>query len=281
MVTTDVLNRMEHIGETVIAEEVVNPAQTASVQAMVESANVAVQLQSGNCSDGLLENPTDPNPSQLASMLPFLHGAFPAMTNQTIQTPLEGIVYSEDLPHASTTNVTLAQSTAVLPHHNLPESTLSLHNIQVLPEDVEYWKNLSQFYPCNASNSAPAHNLSTFTQWPEPNMNSQAQTKGFSEGLPHTYKNNSTNPAPPFPPNQQQAFPSWPEQHNFQVQQSDRYWDGALRSHPPYSLTISSMYQGIQSQDGAMLQSHVLSAGYACERQVRKMYNPSDCCFKS
>lgn len=271
MVTTDVLNRMEHVGETVISEEVVNPGRTASDDdALVESANVEGQPQSGDCSGGLPQDyPTDTNPSHPAPLLPFLHEAFAGMTNQNIQTPLEGVVYSEGLPHSYTTNIPLAQPTVVLPHHhhNLPEPP---HTIQVQPEDVEYWKNLSQVYPCNASNSEPAHTLLAFPPWPEPNMNSQAQTQVYLEGHPHAYKNNSAHPAPPFPPHQHQAFPSWTEQQNVQVQQSDRYWEGALRPPPPYSLTISSMYHGLQCQDGAMLQSHVLSAGYAYERQVGK-----------
>lgn len=271
MITTDVLNRMEHVGESVIAQEVVNPGRTAFAHdALVESANVEVQPQSGDCSDGLLQDyPTDTNPSQPAPLLPFPHVAFPAMTNQNIQTPLEGVVYSEGLPQAYTSNISLAQPTAVLPHHhNLPESTLSPHNIQVQPEDVQYWKNLSQY--CEQPAPAPAHSLSTFPQWPEPNVNSQAQTEGYLEGLPQAYKDNSTHPAPPLLPHEHQAFPSWPEQQNVQVQQSDRYWDGALRPPLPYSLTISSMYHGLQCQDGAMLQSRVLSAGYAYETQVRK-----------
>lgn len=280
MVTTDVLERMEHVGETVIAEKVAEPGRTASAHdALVGSANAEVQPQGGDSSEGHLQGyPNDTNPAQPAPLLPFLQVAFPTMTNQNIQTPLEGVVYSEALPHAYTTNIALEQPASVLPHphRNPAETTLSPRNIQVQPEDVEYWKGLPQVYSCNGSNPepAPAHNLLAFPTWPVQNMNSQAQTEGYSEGLSQAYKNNSTHPAPAFPaplqpPHQHQAFPSWPEQQHVQVQQSDRYWDGALRPPAPYSLTISSTYHGLQCQDGAMLQNHVLSAGYAYERQVR------------
>lgn len=282
MVTTAVLDRMEHVGETVIAEEVVEPGQTASAHhALVASANAEVQPQGGDCSEGFPQGyPKGTNPAQPAPLLPFLHVAFPTMTNQNIQTPLDGAVYSEGLPHGYTTNITLlAQPAPVLPrhHHDPSESTLSPRNIPVQPE--EYWKGLPQVYPCNGSNSepAPAHNLLTFPTWPVQSMNSQAQTEGYSEGLPQAYKDNSTHPAPAFPAplpsiHQHQAFPSWPEQQHVLVQQSDGYWDGVLRQPAPYSLTISSTYHGLQRQDGAVLQSHVLSAGYAYERQVRKHF---------
>lgn len=279
MVTTDMLDRMEHVGETVIAEEVVDPGQTASAHdASVGSTNAEVQPQSGDYSEGFLQGyPTDTNPAQPAPLLPLLHVAFPTMTNQNLQNPPEVVGYSEGLHQAYTTTLTLAQPAPALPHHHHdpPEPTLSPRNIQVQAEDVEYWKSLPQVYPCNASNSqpAPAHDLSAFPMWPEQNMNTQAQTEGYSEGLPQAYKSNSTHPAPPFPaplnpPHQHPAFSSWSEQ-NVQVQQSDGYWDGALRPPVPYTLTIPSTYHGLQCQDGAMLQSQVLSAGYAYDGQVK------------
>lgn len=263
MVTTDVLDRMEHVGETIVADEVVEPGQTAiDHDALVGSAKADVQPDSEDRSEGLLQGyPTHTIPT--ATLLPFLHVAFPNVTNQNNQTSLEGVVYSEGLPHAHTTNVTLAQPAPGLPHHHHhdpTESILSPQNIQVEPEDVEYWKGLAQVYPWNASNSepAPALSLQTFPTWPVPNMNPQAQTEAL------------THPAPLHPLHQHQAYPSWPEQPNVPVKPLDRYWDGASTPPAPYSLTISSTYHGLQCQDGAMLQSHVLSAGYAYERQVRK-----------
>lgn len=269
MVTTDGLDRMEHVGETVISVH----------DALVVSTDAEVQPQSGDDSESLLHGyPTDTSPAQPAPPLPVLHVAFSAMTNQNIQNLPEVVGYSEGLHQAYPTTLTPAQP--VLPalphHHDPPEPTLSPQNIQVQPEDVEYWKGLPQVYPCNVSNSqpAPARDLSAFPTWPEQNMNPKAQTEGYSEGLPQAYKSNSTHPASPFPaslnpPHQCQAFPSWSEQ-NVQVQQSDEYWDGALRPPVPYTLTIPSTYNGLQCQDSAMLQNHVLSVGYAYEGQVRK-----------
>ncbi|XP_075868248.1 uncharacterized protein LOC142877466 isoform X2 [Nelusetta ayraudi] len=216
MVTTDMLDRMEHVGETVIAEEVVDPGQTASAHdASVGSTNAEVQPQSGDYSEGFLQGyPTDTNPAQPAPLLPLLHVAFPAMTNQNLQNPPEVVGYSEGLHQAYTTTLTLAQPAPALPHHHHdpPEPTLSPRNIQVQAEDVEYWKSLPQVYPCN----------------------------------------------------------------NVQVQQSDGYWDGALRPPVPYTLTIPSTYHGLQCQDGAMLQSQVLSAGYAYDGQHWSCTWPTD-----
>lgn len=283
IVTTYVHDRMEHGGETVIAEEVLGPGQAASAyDVLVGSSNEEVQPQSGDYSEGLLQGyPSDTTPAQ-PPLVPLLHVPFPAVTNVNVQNAPGVVGYSEGLNHAYTTSLTLAQPVPTLPHHHHhhdpPEPTLSPQNIQVQPEDVEYWKGFPQVYPPNASSPqpAPAQDVLTFPTWPEQNINTQAQTEPYSEGLSQTHKRNSTHPAPPFPaplypPHQHLAFPSWPEQ-NVQVQQSEGYQDGALRPPASYTLTIPSMYHGPHCQDDTMLQNHVLSMGYPYEGQVRKTW---------
>lgn len=277
MVSADVLDRMEPVGVTVIAEEVLDPGQTASARdALLGSTNADAQPQSGDYLEDVLQGyQTDTNPAQPAPLLPLLHVAFPTMTSHSVQNPPEVLGYSEGLPHAYTANAAaLAQPAPALSHHHHdpPESTLSLQNIHVQPEAVEYWTGLPQAYPCNASNSQPAHayDLSAFPAWPQQNIIAQGHTQDCSDGPPQVYNSNLTHPAALYPPQPHPALPSWPEQ-NIQAQQSEGYWDGAFRPPVPYALTIPSMYHAAQCQDSGILQSnHQPSAVYAYEGQVRR-----------